>query len=417
LLVFLALSIVVITLDFRDDTGGPLDGARAASTAAIAPLQEAVGTVLEPVGDFFSSLANLGSLREENARLRERLAQMEQRVAEADSIVSENRRLVALNGLDAAYPSMKRVSARVIGRPPANYRWAVTIDLGSNDGIAADMPVIHPHGLVGKVLSVDASTATVLLLVDPASAAKARVGAHGAVGAITGNGGGQPLSLSFIDVDAQVRVGDAVLTSGSGPRSGHHRLTQRAASAMIGGDARSLQLDPVGLPGVRPLVLFTVVVLAVTIQSTLLAEMTLLGVVPQLALVVVVGVALLEGPRAGVALGFAAGLLQDLLLPGSIAGMTAFVYSLVAYGAGTLQSPPSDPAPGFVTAVVAAATLAAELGYALLAIVLGREWVSLGFTARVALLVVIYNSLLTPLVLPVVRHVAVRVRPRRLQRC
>jgi rod shape-determining protein MreC len=214
LLVFLALSIVVITLDFRDDTGGPLDGARAASTAAIAPLQEAVGTVLEPVGDFFSSLANLGSLREENARLRERLAQMEQRVAEADSIVSENRRLVALNGLDAAYPSMKRVSARVIGRPPANYRWAVTIDLGSNDGIAADMPVIHPHGLVGKVLSVDASTATVLLLVDPASAAKARVGAHGAVGAITGNGGGQPLSLSFIDVDAQVRVGDAVLTSG-----------------------------------------------------------------------------------------------------------------------------------------------------------------------------------------------------------
>jgi rod shape-determining protein MreD len=186
---------------------------------------------------------------------------------------------------------------------------------------------------------------------------------------------------------------------------------------MIGGDARSLQLDPVGLPGVRPLVLFTVVVLAVTIQSTLLAEMTLLGVVPQLALVVVVGVALLEGPRAGVALGFAAGLLQDLLLPGSIAGMTAFVYSLVAYGAGTLQSPLSDPAPGFVTAVVAAATLAAELGYALLAIVLGREWVSLGFTARVALLVVIYNSLLTPLVLPVVRHVAVRVRPRRLQRC
>jgi rod shape-determining protein MreC len=214
LLACLALSIVIVTLDFRQDAGGPLDRARAASAAVMGPLQEAVGAALAPVGDFVSSLASLGGLREENARLRERLTLMEQRVAEADSIVAENRRLVALNGLDVAYPSMERLSARVIGRPPANYRWAVTIDRGSDDGIVADMPVIHPDGLVGKVLAVQPSTATVLLLVDPASAAKARVGTDGAIGAVTGNGGGQPLSLSFVDLDAEVDVGDAVLTSG-----------------------------------------------------------------------------------------------------------------------------------------------------------------------------------------------------------
>jgi rod shape-determining protein MreD len=180
---------------------------------------------------------------------------------------------------------------------------------------------------------------------------------------------------------------------------------------------RSLQLDPEAFRGVRPLMLFALALLAVAIQSSLLAEMTLLGVVPQLAFVVVVSVALLEGARMGVVIGFAVGLLQDLLLPGSVAGMTAFIYSLLGHASGTMHSSPSDPSPGFVTVMVAAASLAAELGYALFAIVLGREWVSLGFTLRVAILVVIYNSLLIPVVFPAVRHVAVRLRPHRLYPC
>jgi hypothetical protein len=59
---------------------------------------------------------------------------------------------------------------------------------------------------------------------------------------------------------------------------------------------------------------------------------------------------------------------------------------------------------------------AAELGYALLAILLGQPWVSISDTAKVAGLVVVYNVLLTPFVFPLIRRIAERFRPERVYR-
>lgn len=214
LLAFLALSIVVITLDFRQDVGGPLDRAKDISSAIVTPIQRGLTAVFEPVGNFFSSLTELSALRADNAQLRNELEEMEQRVTEAEAILSENERLVGLQGLDESYPTMERVSARVIGRPPANYKWAITIDKGSDDGIRPDMAVIDPDGLVGKVIRVDADASTVLLLIDPQAGAKARLDGEPLAGAIRGNGASEALSLVDIDTDATVSVGDEVVTSG-----------------------------------------------------------------------------------------------------------------------------------------------------------------------------------------------------------
>lgn len=214
LLAFLALSIVVITLDFRQDVGGPLDRAKDISSAIVTPIQRGLTAVFEPVGNFFSSLTELSALRADNAQLRNELEEMEQRVTEAEAILSENERLVGLQGLDESYPTMERVSARVIGRPPANYKWAITIDKGSDDGIRPDMAVIDPDGLVGKVIRVDANASTVLLLIDPQAGAKARLDGEPLAGAIRGNGASEALSLVDIDTDATVSVGDEVVTSG-----------------------------------------------------------------------------------------------------------------------------------------------------------------------------------------------------------
>lgn len=214
LLAFLALSIVVITLDFRQSGEGPLERAKDISSAIVTPIQRGLTAVFSPVGNFFSSLSELSNLREENASLKNRIEEMEQRVTESESILSENERLLELEGLDESYPTMDRVSARVIGRPPANYKWAVTIDRGSNDGIAPDMAVIDPDGLVGKVIRVSEDTATVLLLIDPQANAKARISGERYAGAVGGNGASEELSLNFIDTDANVEVGDEVVTAG-----------------------------------------------------------------------------------------------------------------------------------------------------------------------------------------------------------
>jgi rod shape-determining protein MreD len=155
-------------------------------------------------------------------------------------------------------------------------------------------------------------------------------------------------------------------------------------------------------------------ILAVALQSTLLVRATVLGVIPQLVLVLVVCVALLDGERVGVVMGFVGGLLIDLLLPEAIVGLTALLYTLIGYGVGLIKymAPPDSVWMSVFT--VAGASVVAELGYASLAVILGQQWISFGETVKIALLVVVYNTLITPFVFPLVKKIADRVRPERV---
>lgn len=177
----------------------------------------------------------------------------------------------------------------------------------------------------------------------------------------------------------------------------------------------SSTLSEVGVP--RVFAIGAVVVLGVALQSTLLSYATILGVIPQLVLVVVLCLAFTDGERVGLVAGFFGGLLQDLQLPeGSIVGLYALVYTLVGYGVGMLRE--YTPAESVWTPVigVGVATAVVEFSYALLAILLGQQWVGIAFTTKVVGLVVLYNVLLTPLVFPLVRRVADRFRPERVYR-
>lgn len=166
----------------------------------------------------------------------------------------------------------------------------------------------------------------------------------------------------------------------------------------------------------RPAAVAAILVVALALQSTVLTKVTLFGVIPQLLFVVVVSLAFLEGEKVGVIVGFAAGLLLDFQLPESILGLTALVYTLVGYGVGTIRH--FAPAHSVWTPVfgVAVATAVAEASYALLAIMMGESWVSIANTAKIGGLVVLYNTLLTPFVYPLVRKVADKVRPERVVR-
>ena len=160
-----------------------------------------------------------------------------------------------------------------------------------------------------------------------------------------------------------------------------------------------------------------VVLAALTLQTTVLARLTLLGVIPQLVLVVVIALAWLEGERVGVTAGFFGGLLLDLQLPpASIVGLTALVYTFIGYGVGYFRQYSVGESVWSPVLAVVMGSIVAEWGYALLAILLGRAWVSLAFTAKVSALVVLYDALLTPFIYPLVRRVSERFRPERVYR-
>lgn len=214
LLVFIALSIIIITLDFRQGDGGPLQRAKEISVAVVAPIQKGLTTVFRPVGNFFASIGELGSLRTDNSRLKAQVDEMAQDVREAEALKDDFLSLTRLMELDAPYTAGKNVFAQVIGSSPSNYRWARFIDKGFEDGIRKNMAVINNDGLVGKVISVTRGNALVLLLIDPKAAAGARVEQRRDTGKIQGNGEDQGLSLELIGSNSEVFVADGVVTSG-----------------------------------------------------------------------------------------------------------------------------------------------------------------------------------------------------------
>lgn len=161
----------------------------------------------------------------------------------------------------------------------------------------------------------------------------------------------------------------------------------------------------------RAVTLGALIVASIAIQSTLLAHITLLGVIPQLALVVTVSLAYVDGEVVGASAGFLAGLILDLLLPQSAVGLTALIYTLIGYGVGVFrQYFPAESVWAPVLAV-AVASAGAEIGYAALAVILGQAWVSFSFTLKLAGLVVAYDTLATPFIFPLVRNVAERFHP------
>lgn len=214
LLVFLALAVLVITLDYRQGPGGPLERAKDFSATLVAPVQRGFTTIFRPVGNFFSSIGELGSLRSKNDELEEALEQAEAEVRQAESLIEENQRLTGLLDLEDSWVVSDRVTARVIAMGPANFVWGAIIDKGRSDGIRPDMAVIASDGLVGKVETASSHQATILYLVDPSGAARARVDGGRDAGTVRGHGAGEPLTFDYVGVNANVDVGDKVITSG-----------------------------------------------------------------------------------------------------------------------------------------------------------------------------------------------------------
>jgi rod shape-determining protein MreC len=154
----------------------------------------------------------LRGVREENEQLKDEILQMKMREVRLIEDASQARRLQLLLGFKQQYIS-KSVPAQVISTTGSEFSRAIYIDKGSNDGIAADMPVVSPEGVVGKVLRVFPSTSLVLLINDPTSGAGVILEKSRLQGILKGEPNGAT-TLKNIMSDEKVEAGERVLTSG-----------------------------------------------------------------------------------------------------------------------------------------------------------------------------------------------------------
>lgn len=214
----LLASFTLITLDARSGSTSPLDPLRSAVGNVLGPVENGTAAAVRPfqaVPEFFRTT---DGLRDDVARLEAENSRLKGQVA--GTSVDRNR-AAELDGLLATskQTGFALVPARVVAMGPAqSFHRTVTIDAGSTSGVTPDMTVLNNDGLVGRVVRVDRSTSTVLLLVDQDSVVGGRLGSSMEVGFLRGRGSvgdDARLDLDLVDASATAAVHDVLVTWGS----------------------------------------------------------------------------------------------------------------------------------------------------------------------------------------------------------
>jgi rod shape-determining protein MreD len=153
------------------------------------------------------------------------------------------------------------------------------------------------------------------------------------------------------------------------------------------------------------------IVATIALQVSIFSHFSIDGVVPDLALLVVITAALVRGADYAALVGFAAGLALDLAPPADhTAGRWALSLVLVGYLTGLVKGDGETTAVGTVLTVAAGAFIGTSL-FALTGLVLRDPGVTVGNALEVVPIAVFYDVLLTPLVVPLVLLVFRRLEP------
>lgn len=210
---FIVLVIVTVGLLVLDSTGSlgnvfnflenPISavmGWTAARTDSIADAISGPREVRDAQAQIESLEAQLEMLQRENEELRE--------------IQGEYQLLLDLFNHARESPEFRRIAASIIGRDTSPVFRSIIIDQGHEDGVFVGMPVESARGLVGQVFRTTAHSAQVILITDNISSIPGRLGSSRATGIVRGGGLGGSLTMDWINLEAQVEIGEVVLTSG-----------------------------------------------------------------------------------------------------------------------------------------------------------------------------------------------------------
>ena len=210
--------VTLMTLDHVGGESSTLDPARRIVGEVYGPVQAGVDTVLRPVVGGPGWVRTHRSMTSEIHRLETENAQLRGELATVDY---DRNRLEEYDGLSRAADQLgyTLVPARVVGIGTAqSFSRTVTIDAGTKSGLRPDQTVVSADGLVGRVIRVATTTATVLLVVDADSTVGGRVGSSMKLGFVRGRGDledGARLDLELVDQSSVPVRGDAVVTWGS----------------------------------------------------------------------------------------------------------------------------------------------------------------------------------------------------------
>lgn len=156
----------------------------------------------------------LRGVRAQNEALRRRVADLEVRLQQEHALADRSQRLQQLMDFKSQ-AAMPTLAAEVIAGNQDPVLRTVTIDRGSADGVLADMAVIAPGGIVGRVIGPVARHAARVQLITDRNAAAGAITERGRVGGmVVGAEANPPLRMELVSNLTDVKAGDNVVASG-----------------------------------------------------------------------------------------------------------------------------------------------------------------------------------------------------------
>jgi rod shape-determining protein MreC len=159
----------------------------------------------------FGFIPNYFQLRSENRVLREQNLTLSEELIRLREAKQENIRLRRMLDLKERSP-FTYMSAAVVGKTLNLLQNTITIDVGQNDGVKPNMPIVTDEGLVGRVISTSPGYSIGQILWNKDFRASAKVERDRVDGILQWEGG-EHLSLKNVAKTLDVQVGDAVITS------------------------------------------------------------------------------------------------------------------------------------------------------------------------------------------------------------
>src|SRR5215469_10389092 len=179
---------------------------------AFVPGEKAISGLGSGIHDVWKNYVDLRDVRRENEDLKEQIDRLRLEEVSLAEDAGQARRLQVLLAFKEKFIS-QTVAAQVIGTSGSEHSHVLYIDKGSNDGIRADMAVITPQGIVGKVAKAFPGTSQVLEINDVTAGAGVMLERSRLRGVLHGTTSGIP-EILHIMADEKVEHGEPVVSSG-----------------------------------------------------------------------------------------------------------------------------------------------------------------------------------------------------------
>ena len=210
---FVALVIahlVLISTQAKTGTGATVF--RSVVFGAFAEVQRTTDGGVSAVKGTWEDYFALQKIRLENEALKKEVVELRIAMQRESEAAAQARTLQKMLKFREELPFVT-TGARVIGGSASTEFRTITIDKGTEDGLKADMAVIAPEGVVGRIIQPASRASQVQLLIDTDAAAGAIVERSRAQGIIVGTKTGY--RLEYVPSSASIQVGDRVVTSGT----------------------------------------------------------------------------------------------------------------------------------------------------------------------------------------------------------